>query len=156
VTFKNKTLATFLTAALGSLGVHRFYLEGSRSWKAWAYLASFLALLGLGLRICLKDPTFGSNMPYDLFRPALLLAGLPALLAFLEAIFIALMPDHRFDDQFNAGTERQNRSGGLVVTLAALSLLVGAGLMTVMLAVDLEAAVEYFPHQPLDRSPAPH
>jgi hypothetical protein len=151
--FRNKTLAVLLAATLGSVGAHRFYLSGRRSLAGWCYFAAFFAMLAFGLRYSLQDPAFGLNMPYDLFRPALLLAGFPAIAAFLDGILIALIPDERFDRRFNATVTRTNQSGGMVVTLAALSLMIGAGLMTMTLAVDLEAAVELLPHQPLDQSP---
>ena len=35
--FKNKTLATLLAALGGTLGLHRFYLEGSRRLLPWLY-----------------------------------------------------------------------------------------------------------------------
>jgi TM2 domain-containing membrane protein YozV len=54
---KNKTLATFLAAVLGSVGAHRFYLYGRRDGKAWLYVllfplsmfAGFIAALMIGL-----------------------------------------------------------------------------------------------------------
>jgi hypothetical protein len=154
--FNNKTLAVFLAALFGSLGAHRFYLEGARSWKGWCYCIAFFLLFAFGLDYSLRDPAFGLHMPYDVFRPAMLLAGLPGLVAMLDAILLALTPDERFDTRFNAGQSRHNQSGGLVVTFAALTLAVGAGIMTLMLAVDLEAAVDLMPHQALDQAPAPH
>ena len=149
--FHNKTLAVFLAALFGSVGAHRFYLEGRSSWKGWCYCIAFLLLLAFGLDYSLRDPAFGLHMPYDIFQPAMLLAGLPGLVAMLEAILLALTPDDRFDTRFNAGQLHHNQSGGLVVTLAAMSLLVGGGIMTLMLAVDLEAAVTVMPHQALDQ-----
>jgi hypothetical protein len=154
--FKNKTLAVFLAAVFGSLGAHRFYLEGRSSWRAWCYCIAFFMLFAFGLDYSLRDPAFGLHMPYDIFRPAMLLAGLPGLVAMLDAILLALTPDQRFDERFNTGQARHNQSGGMVVTLAALSLAVGAGIMTLMLAVDLEAAVDLMPHQALDQVPASH
>jgi hypothetical protein len=151
--FRNKTFAVFLGATLGSIGLHRFYLSGKGSLAAWCYVVGFFSLLAFGLGYSLRDPAFGLNMPYDLFTPAMLLAALPALVAFLDAILLALQPDARFDARFNPGADRINQSGGMVVTLAALSLLIGAGLMVVMLAVDLEAAVEALPHRALDQAP---
>lgn len=150
--FKNKTLAVFLAAVLGSFGAHHFYLEGRHSWKAWCYCIAFFALFAFGLDYSLRDPAFGLHMPYDIFQPAMLLAGLPGIVAMLEAILLTLIPDERFDTRFNAGQSRRNHSGGLVVTMAALSLAVGAGIMTLMLAVDLEAAVTAMPHQAFDQA----
>ena len=57
VPHKNKTLATFLAALLGSLGAHRFYLYGRRDRQAWLYVlffplsmfAGFIAALVIGL-----------------------------------------------------------------------------------------------------------
>ncbi len=54
---KNKTLATFLAALLGSFGAHRFYLYGKKDRRAWLYVlffplsafAGFIAALVIGL-----------------------------------------------------------------------------------------------------------
>ena len=37
--FKNKTVATLLAAVGGTLGLHRFYLEGPRRPLPWLYIA---------------------------------------------------------------------------------------------------------------------
>jgi hypothetical protein len=149
--FKNKTLTVFLAATVGCLGLHRFYLKGTRSWPGWAYFICFTGFLGAGLSIAERDPAFGYHMPYDIFQPGILLAALPMLVAFLEAIVLGLTPDARFDQRFNSGAQQHNHSGGLVVTLVALSLGIGSTLMTIVLAVDIEAAVEALPHKTLDQ-----
>jgi len=38
MSFKNKTVATALAAAGGTLGLHRFYLVGAGRWLPWAYV----------------------------------------------------------------------------------------------------------------------
>lgn len=56
-THKNKTLATFLAFALGSLGAHRFYLYGKKDFWAWVHVflfplsvfAGFIGALVIGL-----------------------------------------------------------------------------------------------------------
>lgn len=37
--FRDKTIATLLAAAGGTLGLHRFYLVGARRWWPWLYPA---------------------------------------------------------------------------------------------------------------------
>jgi hypothetical protein len=149
--FRNKTTAVFLAAALGAVGAHRFYLEGATSKRGWGYATSFLILFATGFTFASRaNPAFGLNLPYDLFVPWVLLAALPVIAAFLDAIYIGLTPDRRFDDRFNTTSTRTNRSGGLLVALVALSLGVGSTLMTTVLAVDLEALVGTFSHHTLD------
>lgn len=54
---KNKTLATFLSAVFGGLGIHRFYLYGKKDVWAWVHVllfpfsvfAGFLEALIIGL-----------------------------------------------------------------------------------------------------------
>ncbi len=150
-TFRNKTAAVFLAATVGGVGLHRFYLEGKDSRAALAFLGSFSLLAGCGLAYAIShNPAFGLNLPYDLFTPAVLLAALPVIAAFLDAIYIGLMADARFDLKFNAGCPRANHSGAVAVTLVVLSLAVGSTLMTTVLAVDLEALVGVFSHHTLD------
>jgi hypothetical protein len=149
--FRNKTVAVFLAATVGALGVHRFYLEGAASRRGLAYASTFFVLLSGGFAIAVRlNPAFGLNLPYDIFVPSILLAAIPIVAAFLDAIYLGLMPDRRFDDRFNTGTSRTNHSGGLVVALVALSLGIGSTLMTLVLAVDLEALVGTFSHHTLD------
>jgi hypothetical protein len=149
--FRNKTAAVFLAATVGAFGLHRFYLEGIRSRSALAYAATFVVLLAGGFAVAVRrNPAFGLNLPYDIFVPPILFAAIPIIVAFLDAIYLGLMPDARFDDQFNSGGNRTNHSGGLVVALVALSLGVGSTLMTMVLAVDLEALVGTFSHHTLD------
>lgn len=44
---RSKTLTAWLALMLGGVGAHWFYLQGSRSWRPWVYLA----LLPTGLSI---------------------------------------------------------------------------------------------------------
>jgi len=149
--FRNKTVAVLLAATVGALGLHRFYLEGRTSRRGYAYAAGFLVLLAAGFAVALRlNPAFGLNLPYDIFVPSILLAAIPIVAAFLDAIYLGLMPDRRFDERFNTGASRTNHSGGIVVALVALSLGIGSTLMTMVLAVDLEALVGTFSHHTLD------
>jgi len=39
MSFRDKTVAASLAAFGGTLGLHRFYLDGARRWLPWAYVA---------------------------------------------------------------------------------------------------------------------
>ncbi len=101
--FRDRTAATALAALGGTLGLHRFYLEGAGGWRPWLYPAFAWTLV----------PTF---------------AG------FVEALAFAVTPDDRWDARWNAGTDRRNRSGALVVVLAVATLLGAATLFFTLVA----------------------
>jgi hypothetical protein len=119
--FRHKALAAALAAALGVVGAGRIYL-GQRFWWLPA-LVTALALSGL----------VGQTRWYE--RPALFVLVAVAVTGFLQALFVALMPDEKFDARFNRGNPRRNTSGWGAVLVAAATLLVGAGVLMFSLAL---------------------
>jgi len=120
VVYKNKTLAALLAALLGSIGLHRFYLHGTHDRWGWLHAASLplsgLLIVMMGNKI---DPAFA----IFLLMP-LLLSGLVAL---LEALVTGLMPDAKWDDKFNAGTDRKTASAWPLAVILVFSLATGMG-----------------------------
>jgi TM2 domain-containing membrane protein YozV len=115
VTHKNKTLDTFLAAAFGSLGVHRFYLHGWRDIWAWLHLAS--------APISVFAILVGSGQPV-LFLGSLFLVS--ALTAFVEALVIGLVPDDKWDAAYNRHSGRKSESGWPLALLLVLTMGIGA------------------------------
>ncbi|WP_061539300.1 NINE protein [Collimonas fungivorans] len=113
---KNKTLATFVATVFGSIGLHRFYLRGSKDVWGWLHFAtlpiSLLAYLFLGQ----------TQQTAFLFGP-LIVSG---LVACIESLVIGLTPDEKWDAQYNPGSGRQSDSSWFVVLLVVLTLGVGA------------------------------
>jgi hypothetical protein len=117
---KNKTLATFLALALGTLGAHRFYLHGGTDRGGLLHLCSVpIAGLVYGLG-------HASN-PFWVLLP-LLVSGVAG---FIEALVIGLTPDEQWDARHNAGSGRQSHSNWLIPLLLVVTMLVG---LTVLIA----------------------
>jgi hypothetical protein len=68
---------------------------------------------------------------------------IPVVAGFIQALFIALMPDDRFDARFNCSTERRNRSGWDAVLVAVATLMVGAIVLMASIALLVQT---YFEH----------
>ena len=112
---KNKTFATLLAAVLGGLGAHRFYLRGVADKWGWLHLASvpvtaLIILFGVGQQI--------------FFQAAALIISV--LCGVLEALVLGLIPDERWDRQFNAGTGKTSASAWPLALLLVLTLGLGA------------------------------
>jgi archaellum biogenesis protein FlaJ (TadC family) len=127
--FRNKALAALLASAGGALGLNRLYL-GQKGW--WLPLAvTFVTLpLLVGVKNWFQTPAFFILM-------------VPVVAGFVQALFIALMPDDRFDARFNVGAERRNRSGWDAVLVAVGTLMVGAIVLMASLALLFQT---YFEH----------
>jgi hypothetical protein len=110
--FRHKALAALLAAVTGALGLNRVYL-GQRLW--WLPLAITVGALPLlvGVRNWYQTPAF-------------FVAMVPVVAGFLQALVLALMPDEKFDAQFNSGAGRRNHSGWDAVLVAIASLAAGA------------------------------
>lgn len=121
--YRSKTLAAWLTLALGVLGVHRLYLYGMRDRLFWAYpLPTLLGLLGVQrLRALGQDDRLAW-----LLIPLL---GLMLSLAMLTAIVYALTPDERWDARHNPGQPVHGTGWGPVLAAIVALLLGGAVLM---------------------------
>lgn len=112
---KNKTLDTFLAAAFGGFGAHRFYLHGPGDPWAWLHLASVpLSLIAM---------VAGSG------RPVMFLGSLfviSVLTAFVEALVIGLIPDDKWDAKYNAHSDVKSESGWPLALLLVLTMGIGA------------------------------
>lgn len=140
--FKNKTTATLLAALLGTLGAHRFYLNGARSSLAWLYPAYFFVVALAALRyLGAKHTDLGSDF-ITFLHPTLLAAFLPTAIAFVEALFFALTPDDRWDARWNSASLQRNHSGALVIVVAILTLAVGATGILSAIAISVQAYFE--------------
>ena len=126
--FRHKALAALLASIGGALGLNRLYL-GQRGW--WIPLA--ITVLTLPLLIGVKNW-------YQ--TPAFFILMVPVVAGFIQALFIALMPDSMFDARFNAGVERRNRSGWDAVLVAAGTLMVGAIVLMASIALLFQTYFE--------------
>ncbi len=121
--YRSKTVAAWLTLALGALGAHRLYLHGARDRLAWAYpLPTLLGLVGVQrLRTLGQDDRLAW-----LLIPLL---GLMLSLAMLTAIVYALTPDEKWDARHNPGRPVHPTGWGPVLAAVLALLLGGAVLM---------------------------
>jgi len=127
--FRHKALAALLASLAGALGAHQLYL-GLRLW--WLPLAVTLVALSL---------IFGVETWYQ--TPPFFVLMVPVIAGFIHALVIALMPDERFDERFNAGQSRRNRSGWDAVLVAVATLFVGAIVLMTTIALLTQTYFEY-------------
>lgn len=123
MSYKHKTLATWLALLLGPLGAHRFYLHGWRD--RWAWLHPWPSLLGLAGVVRLQ------NLGQD-DRTAWLLIpflGLMISVAMLTGIVYALTPDDKWDARHNPAQPGPGTGWGPVLGAVFGLLLGGAVLM---------------------------
>lgn len=115
--FRRKSLAALLAFLLGALGAHRLYLGQPRWWLPLSVTALMVPML-IGVQNWYQTPAFFIVM-------------IPVVAGCIEALVLALMPDEKFDQRFNAGTPRRNDSGWDAVLVAIATLLIGTtALMT--------------------------
>jgi hypothetical protein len=121
--YRSKTVASWLTLALGALGLHRLYLHGARDRFVWAYpLPTLLGLVGVQrLRALGQD-----DMLAWLLIPLL---GLMLSQASLMAIVYALTPDEKWDARHNPGQPVHATGWGPVLAAILALLLGGAAFM---------------------------
>ena len=119
---------------LPGTGFNCFYLQGFKSFWAWAQLIALLGgIAGWGL---LKAAHFHSAPGWILIT-----FGFIAIEAsWLTTIALGLRPDEKWDAQFNPGIEESNRtrSGWPVILTVIFSLVLGAGVMMTFLAISFE------------------
>jgi len=126
--FKNKTLATLLAVLGGLFGLHRFYLNGNNSWRAWLYPT--LTVLGM--------------LAAPIWIPALAMTFGVLFTSLIEGLTFAVTPDELWDARWNAGHERRNDSGWTVVITAVLTLGLGATLLMAVLAFSFQSWFERY------------
>ena len=134
---RSKTLATWLALVGGSLGLHRFYLHGTKD--VWAWLHPIPTLVGLyGVQ---RVQQLGQDDPLSWLLIPLL--GLMVAQAALFAIIYGLTSDERWATHFNAGhAVRPTRWAPVMGAIAAL--LIGA---TVLMATIAFGGQRFFEWQ---------
>ena len=136
---KNKTLTTWITLLFGSLGLHRFYLYGSRDAIAW--LMPIPTALGV----------YGFERVAEYGLDDVLSWWLLPLLGFhlagvcLNAIVYGLMPAERWNLRFNdeAGPEAAaGQTSWLTVFAIIISLMLGTVFLLSALAYSFQRYFE--------------
>ena len=127
--FRHKALAALVASLAGALGLNRLYLGQGLWW------------LPLGITMIALPLLIGVDNWYQ--TPAFFLVMMPVIAGFIQALFIALMPDERFDERFNAGQARRNRSGWDAVLVAVAALFVGAIVLMTTIALLTQTYFEY-------------
>lgn len=122
-THKNKAWTSLLAFLLGMLGAHRFYLHGARDRWGWLHLAALPA--SLALRQLLPEA--------DWFYQLLPLT-ISALIGFLEALVLGLMPDDKWDARYNPGSGRLSDTGWPLAVVLVATLMLGAGTLIATMA----------------------
>lgn len=110
--FRHKAFAAALASVGGALGLNRLYL-GQKGWWLPLALTAFTLPLLIDVKNWYQSPPFFVLM-------------IPVTAGFIQALFIALMPDERFDARFNRGSARRNHSGWDAVLVAIATLAGGA------------------------------
>jgi TM2 domain-containing membrane protein YozV len=127
--FHHKALAALLASLGGALGLNRLYLGQRFWWLPLAVTAMTLPLL------------FGVRNWYQ--SPAFFLLMIPVTAGFIQALFIALMPDERFDAIYNAASSRRNASGWDAVLVAIATLAGGAIALMASIALLFQTYYEH-------------
>lgn len=120
---QNKTLTTLLAALLGGIGIHRFYLHGSKDWLGWLHM--------LSLPVSVTATLLLRNTP-PLFAGMLLI--LSVLCGFIEALVIGLTPDDKWDARHNQASGQVSESHWVLALILVCTLGVGATGMIALLA----------------------
>ncbi|MRT30734.1 MULTISPECIES: NINE protein [Herbaspirillum] len=116
---KNKTLTTFLATVFGSIGLHRFYLHGSRDRFGWLHILAIPLSLAL-MAARPEAPKLFTGLPFVL----------SVLIACLEALVLGLTPDDKWDARYNAGSGKNSESHWILALILVLT--VGLGAMGVI------------------------
>lgn len=134
--YRSKTLATWIAAVGGCLGLHRIYLHGLRDVLAW--LHGPVTLMGwIGVQ---RMREFGQD---DRLSWALIpLLGLMIAQGMLCAIVYGLTPDAKWDARYNAGHTGRSTGWGPVLAVVA-ALLVGAAVLMGTVAFSVQKFFEW-------------
>jgi hypothetical protein len=135
--YRSKTIATWTALLGGSLGLHRFYMNGANDVLAWLHPLPTLAGLW-GLRRALE---FGQDDHLSWLLLPLL--GLMLAQAALCAIVYGLTPDPRWDARRNPGAPPRATAWGPVLGVIA-ALMIGA---TALMATVAFSGQRYFEWQ---------
>lgn len=126
-THKNKTIATLLSALLGSIGIHRFYLKGRRDQWGWLHFIS------LPVSLLLTSLLF--NLPLLATMSPLVLSFLASL---LEALMLGLKSDEAWDVLYNPKSDKKSESSWPLALILVLTLGIGAMTLIAVLARSLD------------------
>ncbi len=129
---KNKLLFCALGLFFPGTGFNVFYLKGLGSPWAWLQMVSlFAGILGWML--------LGASDMSSALGWILVAAGFIAIEAsWLTTIVYGLRPDEKWDAQFNANSGQQSASGWLVILCVIASLMIGAAILMIGLAIAFE------------------
>ncbi|NRF67899.1 TM2 domain-containing protein [Aquincola sp. S2] len=123
MSYRSKTIATWLALIAGSLGAHRFYLHGKAD--LWAWLHPWPTLLGLAGVLRMRNLGQDDQLAWLLIP----VFGLMISQAMLAAIVIGLTPDEQWQARFNPGQPARPSGWATVIAVVAALLLGGAVLM---------------------------
>jgi hypothetical protein len=113
---KNKTIASAMSALVGMLGFHRFYLFGCKDVAGWIYLAASLAYLNIVVYFW-SDPSLATRVAC--------LFPLTTFIGAVEALVIGLTEDTKWDRQHNPCSHRQSRSSWPLIIVLVLTMATG-------------------------------
>jgi hypothetical protein len=129
---KNKLLFCALGFLAPGTGLNVFYLKGLLNIWVWLHMVGlFSGILGWKL--------LGASGMSSALGWALAAYGFISLIAsWLTTIIFGLRPDEKWDAQFNSNSSHKSDSGWLVILCVILSLMIGAAVMMVGLAIAFE------------------
>ena len=137
---KSKTVATWLAAVGGSMGLHRFYLRGLGDWIGWLHpIAAAIGWMGIE-----RVQQYGQDDQLSWVMIPFL--GLSITASCLAGIVYALAEREKWNRWFNPTLDPQAAAGATNwLTIAALvfSLMVGAVAFMGSLAFGIQRYFEY-------------
>jgi hypothetical protein len=134
--YKSKTLATWIAAIAGGIGLHRFYLHGVGDRWGWLFVwPTFVGLYGVQ-----RMREFGGD---DHLAWVLIpVLGIMVSIGMFSAILYGLTPDERWNARFNPSGP-QHRTGWSTVIGVVLALVVGGGVLMATLAFSAQRYFEF-------------
>jgi tellurite resistance protein TehA-like permease len=136
---KNKTLATWLSLALGPLGLNRFYMFGLKD--AWGWVLVVMTFLGLyGFE---RADTMGLDDPLSWWLLPIL--GLTIAASALHALAWGLMSAETWNQRYNPDAEPLASAGltnWFTIIALVLSMMVGTTAMLSSLAYGFQRYFE--------------
>jgi hypothetical protein len=129
---KNKLFFCALGLFFPGSGFNLFYLKGLASPWAWLSMVSlFAGILGWKL---LAASDMSSALGWILAAAGFIVVEA----SWLTTIVFGLRPDERWDAQYNPNSGQKSASGWLVILCVIASLMIGAAVLMVGLAIAFE------------------